>query len=175
MEHPVHEIELHDLSGAGSRVERIFACYLQAESRLCLARVPAPRLGYVQSPHSRTFPISHISSRNVVRRLTIDHQTRQNVSSIPWAPFQLHSIVLAVFASLVAPFGGFFASGFKRAFNIKDFGASIPGHGGLTDRMDCQFLMGLFTYVSVPFLRRFSAEVDGSRTDDLIIPVGTPR
>lgn len=54
---------------------------------------------------------------------------------------------MAIFASLVAPFGGFFASGFKRAFNIKDFGASIPGHGGLTDRMDCQFLMGLFTYV----------------------------
>lgn len=34
--------------------------------------------------------------------------------------------------------GGFFASGFKRAFKIKDFGDSIPGHGGLTDRMDCQ-------------------------------------
>jgi phosphatidate cytidylyltransferase len=45
---------------------------------------------------------------------------------------------MACFASLVAPFGGFFASGFKRAFNIKDFGDSIPGHGGMTDRMDCQ-------------------------------------
>jgi CDP-diglyceride synthetase len=40
----------------------------------------------------------------------------------------------------VAPFGGFFASGFKRAFNIKDFGHSIPGHGGMTDRMDCQYV-----------------------------------
>ncbi|EST05794.1 Phosphatidate cytidylyltransferase [Kalmanozyma brasiliensis GHG001] len=69
------------------------------------------------------------------------------VSSLPWTPFQLHALVLASFASLVAPFGGFFASGFKRAFNIKDFGDSIPGHGGLTDRFDCQFLMGLFTYV----------------------------
>jgi len=56
-------------------------------------------------------------------------------------------LCLACFASLVAPFGGFFASGFKRAFNIKDFGHSIPGHGGMTDRMDCQFLMGVFTYV----------------------------
>ena len=45
---------------------------------------------------------------------------------------------MATFASLVAPFGGFFASGFKRAFDIKDFGDSIPGHGGMTDRMDCQ-------------------------------------
>ncbi|GAA6033254.1 hypothetical protein JCM8097_003018 [Rhodosporidiobolus ruineniae] len=72
---------------------------------------------------------------------------RRSITSIPWAPFQLHSIVMAAFASLVAPFGGFFASGFKRAFGIKDFGDSIPGHGGMTDRMDCQFLMGLFSYV----------------------------
>lgn len=63
-----------------------------------------------------------------------------------WTPFQLHCLVLATFAGLVAPFGGFFASGFKRAFNVKDFGHTIPGHGGLTDRFDCQFIMGLFTY-----------------------------
>ncbi|KIS69743.1 phosphatidate cytidylyltransferase [Mycosarcoma maydis] len=69
------------------------------------------------------------------------------ISAFPWSPFQLHALVMAAFASLVAPFGGFFASGFKRAFNIKDFGDSIPGHGGLTDRFDCQFLMGLFSYV----------------------------
>lgn len=68
-------------------------------------------------------------------------------STITYAPFQIHSLFMATFASLVAPFGGFFASGFKRAFNIKDFGHSIPGHGGMTDRMDCQFLMGLFSYV----------------------------
>ncbi|GAA5902919.1 hypothetical protein JCM5296_006331 [Sporobolomyces johnsonii] len=74
---------------------------------------------------------------------------RRHVTSIPWAPFQLHSIVLAVFASLVAPFGGFFASGFKRAFDIKDFGDSIPGHGGMTDRMDCQFMHHARPYLSV--------------------------
>ena len=51
---------------------------------------------------------------------------------------QLHAIVLALCASLIAPFGGFFASGFKRSFKVKDFGNSIPGHGGMTDRMDCQ-------------------------------------
>ncbi|TPX60583.1 phosphatidate cytidylyltransferase [Powellomyces hirtus] len=62
-------------------------------------------------------------------------------------PMQLHSLTLSLFASVVAPFGGFFASGFKRAFNIKDFGDSIPGHGGITDRMDCQFMMGLFSYM----------------------------
>jgi phosphatidate cytidylyltransferase len=61
-----------------------------------------------------------------------------DIPKIAWAPYQFHVLVMATFASLVAPFGGFFASGFKRAFNIKDFGDSIPGHGGMTDRMDCQ-------------------------------------
>jgi len=70
-----------------------------------------------------------------------------SVTTIPYAPYQFHLLFMSCFASLVAPFGGFFASGFKRAFNIKDFGDSIPGHGGMTDRMDCQFLMGVFTYV----------------------------
>lgn len=34
-------------------------------------------------------------------------------------PVQTHAMAFGLFASLVAPFGGFFASGFKRAFNIK--------------------------------------------------------
>jgi CDP-diglyceride synthetase len=49
-------------------------------------------------------------------------------------PVQFHMIALALFASLIAPFGGFMASGIKRAYNIKDFGTLIPGHGGFTDR-----------------------------------------
>ena len=65
---------------------------------------------------------------------------RGSIPPIPYTKFQLHCLVFATFASLVAPFGGFFASGFKRAFNLKDFGDSIPGHGGMTDRMDCQYV-----------------------------------
>ena len=34
-------------------------------------------------------------------------------------PAVFHSFPLSVFASLIAPFGGFFASGFKRAFKVK--------------------------------------------------------
>ena len=78
------------------------------------------------------------------------------ITTVSWTPFQWHAVVMAAFASLVAPFGGFFASGFKRAFKIKDFGHSIPGHGGLTDRFDCQFLMGLFSYVYYSSLIRES-------------------
>ncbi|KAF2109981.1 cytidylyltransferase family-domain-containing protein [Lophiotrema nucula] len=62
-------------------------------------------------------------------------------------PVQFHVLVLATFASLIAPFGGFFASGLKRTFKIKDFGDSIPGHGGMTDRMDCQFIMGTIAFM----------------------------
>lgn len=62
-------------------------------------------------------------------------------------PVQRHAMAFGLFASLVAPFGGFFASGFKRAFKIKDFGDSLPGHGGMTDRMDCQMVMAVFSYI----------------------------
>ncbi|KAL1926941.1 hypothetical protein VTP01DRAFT_5271 [Rhizomucor pusillus] len=70
-----------------------------------------------------------------------------NIKQVWIAPIHFHAAIMACFASLIAPFGGFFASGVKRAFKIKDFGQSIPGHGGMTDRMDCQFLMGLFAYI----------------------------
>ncbi|XP_064998969.1 phosphatidate cytidylyltransferase 1-like [Musa acuminata AAA Group] len=62
-------------------------------------------------------------------------------------PVQWHALALGLFASIIAPFGGFFASGLKRAFKIKDFGDTIPGHGGFTDRMDCQMMMAVFAYI----------------------------
>ncbi|CAD2215118.1 phosphatidate cytidylyltransferase [Angomonas deanei] len=68
------------------------------------------------------------------------------LSTFRVSPAQKHAIVLGIFSSLIAPFGGFFASGLKRAFNLKDFGDLIPGHGGMTDRMDCQGLMAIFTF-----------------------------
>ncbi|XP_055383772.1 phosphatidate cytidylyltransferase, photoreceptor-specific [Condylostylus longicornis] len=64
-------------------------------------------------------------------------------------PFVFHSLSLSVFSSVIGPFGGFFASGFKRAFKIKDFGDMIPGHGGIMDRFDCQFLMATFVNVYI--------------------------
>mmetsp|Transcript_21685 Transcript_21685/g.53083 ORF Transcript_21685/g.53083 Transcript_21685/m.53083 type:complete len:466 (-) Transcript_21685:342-1739(-) len=70
-----------------------------------------------------------------------------HIESIRMLPVQMHSVLLGMFASLVAPFGGFFASAIKRAYDIKDFDALIPGHGGIMDRMDCQFIMAMATGV----------------------------
>ncbi|XP_015174967.1 PREDICTED: phosphatidate cytidylyltransferase, photoreceptor-specific isoform X2 [Polistes dominula] len=64
-------------------------------------------------------------------------------------PFLLHSLSMSIFSSVIGPFGGFFASGFKRAFKIKDFGDVIPGHGGIMDRFDCQYLMATFVNVYI--------------------------
>lgn len=45
-------------------------------------------------------------------------------------------IAAALVASLVAQGGDLFESRLKRRFNAKDSGKSIPGHGGLLDRVD---------------------------------------
>jgi hypothetical protein len=42
-------------------------------------------------------------------------------ASITLRPIVLHSVAMAIFGSLIAPFGGFFASAIKRAYNKKDF------------------------------------------------------
>ena len=63
--------------------------------------------------------------------------------------FLIHCAVISFFAGCIAPFGGFFASGLKRSLKIKDFADVIPGHGGLTDRFDCLFVMSGFVSVYV--------------------------
>lgn len=45
-------------------------------------------------------------------------------NSVELYPLQLHAIVLALFASLIAPFGGFLASAIKRAYEAKVRGQS---------------------------------------------------
>jgi len=57
----------------------------------------------------------------------------------------IHGLSFICAASFLAPFTGFIASAIKRVFKKKDFGSLIPGHGGITDRMDCQLIMVYFT------------------------------
>jgi CDP-diglyceride synthetase len=63
-----------------------------------------------------------------------------------------HALMLALYVSLVSPFGGFLASAVKRAHGAKDFGALIPGHGGVVDRFDCQVVTAPFVYL---YLKNF--------------------
>ena len=65
-----------------------------------------------------------------------------------------HAFILALYVSLVSPFGGFLASAVKRAHGAKDFGALIPGHGGVVDRFDCQVVTAPFVYL---YLKNFFA------------------
>jgi phosphatidate cytidylyltransferase len=55
----------------------------------------------------------------------VHHHFEQNIKN--YYPIQVHAVWLALFASLVAPFGGYLASAIKRAYGIKDFDSIIPG------------------------------------------------
>lgn len=78
-----------------------------------------------------------------------------------YKPCFVHIMILTLFASFFAPFGGFLASGFKRALKVKDFSDTIPGHGGMMDRFDCHILMGAFTYLYLKtFVRRLKYSPD---------------
>lgn len=75
------------------------------------------------------------------------------ISQFPWKeitvlPVQWHVLSLGLFASIIAPFGGFFASGFKRAFKIKVCAVTNLIHEII---MYCRiiFLFILFNRISV--------------------------
>ncbi|KAL6432524.1 hypothetical protein ACFW04_006831 [Cataglyphis niger] len=117
---------------------RYFVCpieYSEALGRMTMDCEPSSLF----QPQEYTLP----SSLQVISRMF------NGKSTLTLYPFLLHSLSMSVFSSVIGPFGGFFASGFKRAFKIKDFGDVIPGHGGIMDRFDCQYLMATFVNVYI--------------------------
>lgn len=63
------------------------------------------------------------------------------------APWKL--ALIAVLASLVAQAGDLIESLMKRAYQVKDSGSLIPGHGGVFDRFDSLILAAPFFYLLV--------------------------
>ena len=56
-------------------------------------------------------------------------------------------ITYVIFASLIGQFGDFALSSVKRIVGIKDYGALLPGHGGILDRFDSLLFVLPFTYL----------------------------
>jgi phosphatidate cytidylyltransferase len=48
----------------------------------------------------------------------------------------LHCVLISIIIGIASQLGDLLESGFKRHFGVKDSGRSIPGHGGLLDRLD---------------------------------------
>ncbi|XP_026191838.1 uncharacterized protein LOC34622484 [Cyclospora cayetanensis] len=124
------------------------------EQLLLLAQLQPPEQHQQQHHQHQEAAIQAMRSSLVARLLALEAAREETAAaerglcrSLFASPFDFHSMVLGSFAAFFAPFGGFFASGFKRAVRIKDFGYFIPGHGGVTDRFDCQVVMGLFTFL----------------------------
>ncbi len=57
-------------------------------------------------------------------------------------PFDLASgLALGAAVAVVAPFGDLAVSVVKRALDVKDMGAVLPGHGGVLDRVDAMIFV----------------------------------
>ena len=95
------------------------------------------------------------------------------------SPALIACLYFGVFASLVSPFAGFFASGMKRAYQIKDFSNTLPGHGGFLDRFDCTLFANIFAlgvlsqilykdYLQVDTLSTMFDELNPSQQSELL-------
>jgi phosphatidate cytidylyltransferase len=60
-----------------------------------------------------------------------------------------HFVMLGVLISVAGQLGDLMLSAIKRDVGIKDFAATIPGHGGLLDRFDSLVLVApaVFHYI----------------------------
>lgn len=54
-------------------------------------------------------------------------------------PLYIH-LIIGFLGGIIGQFGDLFASTFKRWSGIKDYGHILPGHGGITDRLDSAML-----------------------------------
>lgn len=63
-------------------------------------------------------------------------------------------LVVGIAAGILGPVGDLCESMFKRAFQVKDSGRIIPGHGGLLDRIDALIFNAPMVFVYAALLHR---------------------
>ena len=66
--------------------------------------------------------------------------------------FVLFAAVVSLFGAVFCIFGDMAASAIKRRTGIKDFGALLPGHGGVLDRADSVIIVAPVVYMAVSIL-----------------------
>jgi hypothetical protein len=94
----------------------------------------------------RGYMFSLTTLDNILPRAVIEYLP-QALAQISLRPIQAHAIVFSLFASLIAPFGGFYASAIKRAYKIKVWiiGFSFVAHELIEKNERCVlwYLLGL--------------------------------
>ncbi len=64
----------------------------------------------------------------------------------------MHYLILGFVGALFTQLGDLIASYIKRQCEIKDFGKTLPGHGGILDRIDGILLNAVFLYIYLMIL-----------------------
>ena len=87
-------------------------------------------------------------------------------NSVEFTLVQIHLAVITFFCATVAPFGGFFAFGLKRALRAEDLGKTMA-RGGVIERIDCIIVTGFFLLI---YIRQivYSQEMTMGKVKDLI-------
>lgn len=63
----------------------------------------------------------------------------------------IHCLILGTLLGVLAQIGDLCESALKRDFGVKDFGALLPGHGGMLDRFDSVLFTGPVAYYYIIF------------------------
>ncbi|WP_124067490.1 phosphatidate cytidylyltransferase [Clostridium sp. E02] len=66
---------------------------------------------------------------------------------------QITCTLACALAAVISPIGDLAASAIKRNHKVKDYGALIPGHGGILDRFDSMLFTAPVIYFAAVFLR----------------------